>query len=149
MYRELWNASIVLLLLGGLFAAAGGVFRLLAQKKEPYSAHAEARVVEIVPVPWKGASSLPEFHNRLSAVFEFYADGRPVKVTDASDTYPCPYRLNERVKLCYNPENPQEYRIEKKDKWQILALHCRILSMLLVLGGCTLFLLYAGRVGRG
>lgn len=149
MYRELWNASIVLLILGGVAAAAGVCFRYYAAKLAPYRGFAEARVIAVKAVPRQGEASFSEYRNRLAAVFEFYADGRPVKVVDPTDQYPCPYRIGDRVQICYNPDNPSEYRIVRRNKWAALGTYCSLLSIVLVLTGCTLFLVYAGRIRLG
>lgn len=145
MFDELWSFSIVLMLLGVAAAGCSLWFQYLGNRKEPYHGHAEARVVEIAVVPREGKDSFSEYHNRLAAVFEFYADGRPVKVTDDSAVYPCPYHLNDRVQICYDPEDPQRYRIIRKNHWSGAAGRCRTLAVLCLLGGCSLFLLYAGR----
>lgn len=147
MSHELWNASIILILLGGVAAAASVLLRMVSHRGLPYREQAEARVVDIVAVPREGESSLSEYHNRLAAVFEFYADGRPVKVTDPADTYPCPYHLNDRVWLSYDPEHPEHFQIFRRNKWQILSFQCKVLGTLLVLGGCAIFLFYAIRAG--
>ena len=113
----------------------------------PYPSRAEARVVDIVAVPREGEAALSEYHNRLAAVFEFYADGRPVKVIDETETYPCPYRKNERVQICYDPDDPKRHEVIKKDKWKMLSKRLNRLGILLVLAGCGLFLFYARSVG--
>lgn len=147
MYHELWNASIALLLLGGLCFLAGQICNACSHRYLRYPARAEARVVDIVAVPREGEAALSEYHNRLAAVFEFYADGRPVKVTDAAETYPCPYRRGERVQLCYDPNDPKRHEVIKKDKWKMRSGRLNRLGSLLVLAGCGLFLFYAFSVG--
>lgn len=114
MYHELWNASIVLLILGGLCFLAAQICNACSYRYLRYPSRAEARVIDIVAVPREGDAALSEYHNRLAAVFEFYADGRPIKVTDATETYPCPYRKNERVQICYDPNDPKRHEVIKK-----------------------------------
>ena len=120
MYHELWNASIVFLILGGLCFLAAQICNACSYRYLRYPSRAEARVIDIVAVPREGNAALSEYHNRLAAVFEFYADGRPIKVIDATETYPCPYRKNERVQICYDPNDPKRHEVIKKDKWKIL-----------------------------
>ena len=88
MYHELWNASIVFLILGGLCFLAAQICNACSYRYLRYPSRAEARVIDIVAVPREGNAALSEYHNRLAAVFEFYADGRPIKVIDATETYP-------------------------------------------------------------
>ena len=147
MYHELWNASIVLFVLGGLCVLIAQICNACSYRYLRYPARAEARVVDIVAVPREGGAALSEYHNRLAAVFEFYADGRPVKVIDATETYPCPYRKNERVQICYDPNDPKCHEVIKKDKWKMLSKRIGRLGILLVLAGCGLFLFYAFSVG--
>lgn len=149
MYHELWMASIILMILGTGALVASALFGRRARRKRPYQKCAEARVVEIVGVPREG-NHLPRtgFQNRLAAVLEFYADGRPVKVTDPSDRYPCPYRLNESVPICYNPADPQQFQIIRKNRYDYLAPAANAIGMLLLVAGVVLFLVYATRAAR-
>ncbi len=146
MYHELWTASCVLLILGLLCLAAGMGLKYWIQQKQPYERIAEARVVDIVSCPRSRETSFPEFSNRQVALFEFYADGRPVKVADTADTYPCKYRMNQMVRLCYNPDNPQQFVIVEKSRTKAAAAAVRALGIIGVLSGCVLFLLYASRI---
>ena len=114
MYHELWNASIVFLILGGLCFLAAQICNACSYRYLRYPSRTEARVIDIVAVPREGNAALSEYHNRLAAVFEFYADGRPIKVIDATETYPCPYRKNERVQICYDPNDPKRHEVIKR-----------------------------------
>ena len=67
---------------------------------------------------------------------------------DATETYPCPYRKNERVQICYDPNDPKRHEVIKKDKWKILSKQLNHLGILLLLTGCGLFLFYARSVGE-
>lgn len=145
MYHEFWTASLVLFALGLLLAVLYLVVKLYGARNAYYPAQAEARVVDFVIVPRTGQAALSEFRNRQAAVFEFFADGKPVKVTDTSDRYPCPYRLNQRVRVCYDPAAPQNYRVIPPTPRRFLPPLLGALSVLCVVGGCVLFLMYAER----
>lgn len=146
MYNEMWTASCILLVFGAVFAGAGTLLKYYSLRGERYTGRAEARVVDIVMEPRTGKSSLSEFRNSQVAVFEFFADGKLVKVKDRLDTYPSPYYINQKVEICYNQNNPQEYQILKKNRWKQLAGCMNVLSIVSILAGCVLFLLYAARV---
>lgn len=146
MYNELWSISCVLFLLGFLFMAVGSIWRFLLQQDETFQGSAEARVVDIRTEPRTGEASLSEFRNRQAAVFEFYAGGRPVKVTDPSDAYPCPYRLNQRIRIRYDLQNPEHFYVEEKNRKKQLAGAAHTLGVGCIAGGCVLFFLYAGGV---
>lgn len=145
MYHDLWVASCLVLILGVVFAAAGGVLKYLSRRNETYKGHAEARVVDILPERRVGPASLSEFHSRQVAVFEFFAGGKPVKVRDTADTYPCPYTMNQRIRICYNPEDPREYAVETADRRERLGSVLNLLGVAAILAGCILFWIYAVR----
>lgn len=138
--------SIVCFVLGFLSCGAGLFWQLYFKKNEKYRGHAEARVVDIVTEPRRGQASLSEFHNRQAAVFEFYAGGKPIKVKDPADTYPCPYNRNERVRINYDPDAPEQFEIEERNRWREVASVIEILGVVCIAVGCILFLMYAGRV---
>lgn len=146
MYHDFWVASCVVLILGAVCTAAGTVLKYLSRRDKEYGGHAEARVVEIRAERRTGAASLSEFRNRQVAVFEFFAGGKPVKVRDTADTYPCPYFMNQRIRICYNPDNPQEYVVETGDGRAKLGNFLSSLGVAAVLAGCILFLMYAARI---
>lgn len=146
MYRDFWTASCIVLVLGVFSAVAGAVLKYLSRKDEVYTGHAEARVVEILAERRTGAAAQSEFRNRQVAVFEFFAGGKPVKVRDTADTYPCPYFLNQRIRICYNPDNPEEYIVENRDGRGRLGSILSSLGVAEVFAGCILFLLYAVRI---
>lgn len=145
MSGELWNASCVLFVLGAICAIAGIVLKYYGEKQEKFRGRAEARVVDIVTEPRTGASSLSEFRNRQAAVFEYYAGGKLIKVKDPSVTYPCPYQLHQKVKICYDPANPKNYCIAGRNWWRRAGTCLYVSGIVAALLGCTLFLIYASR----
>ena len=54
MYHELWNASIVFLILGGLCFLAAQICNACSYRYLRYPSRAEARVIDIVAVPREG-----------------------------------------------------------------------------------------------
>lgn len=146
MYHEFWTASLVLFVLGLLLALLYLAAKIYGARKAEYPAQTEARVVDFVLVPRTGQAALSEFRNRQAAVFEFFADGKPVKVTDTSDISPSPYRLHQRVRICYDPAAPQNYRILTPNPRRLLPTILGAMSLLCVVAGCVLFLMYAERV---
>ncbi len=146
MYNALWTISCVVFVLGFICGAAGLFLKYYSQKNENYKGHAEARVVDIIAEPRKGAASLSEFRNRQVAVFEFYAGGRLIKVKDPADTYPCPYHLNQRIRINYDIDEPEHFYIEGKNPWKHLASAVSMLGVACIVAGCVLFLMYAARI---
>lgn len=141
-----WISSLILLVLGGCFAIVAVIMKQYGKRGERNLKHTEARVVDIVAEPRTGDFALSEFKNRQAAVFEFYAEGKLFKVTDKKDTYPCPYYLNQRVKIRYNPENPEEFSVVYTSKWDRASYGMNYLSIICVLFGCLFFLMHAARV---
>ncbi|MFR8547697.1 MAG: DUF3592 domain-containing protein [Lachnospiraceae bacterium] len=146
MYDSLWGVSCLLFVMGFVSALMGVILKYISGRKDPYARRVQAEVVDIITRPRSADAPQTEFRNNQVAVFEFFADGRPVKVKDTADTYPCPYRMHQRVTLCYNPARPEQFRIASRDKRKLIAELFGISGVVLILAGCALFLLYAARV---
>ncbi|MCD8022246.1 MAG: hypothetical protein LUF30_04490 [Lachnospiraceae bacterium] len=139
-----WVQAVVLIIIGILVYLAGLVLKLRNDSRRPYAGYAEAKVVDIVPIERERYAPYA-FRNRQCAVFEFFADGKLVKVTDQADTYPCPYHMNQYIRLCYDPDDPQKFRIIRKEWLLYGSIALKALGVLLFLGGVLLFLIYARR----
>lgn len=146
MYNDLWIVSCVLLVLGALCAAAGTAFKYYGMREDDYPGHAEAEVVDIIPVARTDRSVFSEFSNRQAAVFQFYADGKLRKVVDTSEVYPCPYKLNQRVKICYDPADPERYSIPVTNKWKRMGSILSTAGPAALCAGCLLYLFYASGI---
>lgn len=143
---NLWMAGCILMVLGAACAVIGMLLNYYGEQQEIYPGRAEARVVEILTEPRSGAAALSEFRHCQAAVFEFYAAGKLVRVKEVSDTYPCRYVLHQKVKLCYNPLNPTQYRILKRNDWKMAGKLAYAGGIAMLLLGGALFLLYAARI---
>lgn len=146
MASEFWTASCILMVLGVALAAIGTLLKYYGEQQERYPGRAEARVVDIVTEPRTGDASLSEFRNRQVAVFEFYAGGKLIKVTDPADTYPCPYFLHQKVKICYDPVKPEHFQLIGKNSWRLSGRCVHLLGILDMAAGCILFLMHAARI---
>lgn len=146
MLDSWWIGSIILLTFGALFAAAAAVLKAYSLRDTRGGKITEARVVDIVAEPRTGEAALSEFRNRQAAVFEFYAEGKLVKVMDKTDKYPCPYYMNQRLKICYDPSNPEVFSVVQVNKWSRVAFGMNYLSIVCILLGCLFFLMHASRV---
>ncbi|MCC8102162.1 MAG: DUF3592 domain-containing protein [Clostridiales bacterium] len=144
MGNSLWIGGIVFIILGLLAEVAAVILKALNATKRPYAGYAEAKVVDIIPVE-RDRYAQARFRNRQAAVFEFFADGKLIKIVDTEDTYPCPYQINQRVRLSYDPEEPEKYCVIGKEQMYILAVMLNVLGVILILAGCLLFLRYAMR----
>lgn len=146
MLNNWWIGSCILLLFGLLFAAVSLIMKYLGSRETRHLRVTEAKVVDIVAEPRTGSAAYSEFRNRQAAVFEFYADGKLIKLKDKSDTYPCPYYIGQRLKICYDPANPQDFSIVQVNKWNRAAFAMNYLSVVCFVLGCILFLMHASRV---
>jgi len=142
--NRLWIEGIVFIILGLIAEIAGSILKVLNATKRPYIGYAEAKVVDIIPVE-RDRYAQARFRNRQAAVFEFFADGKLIKIVDREDIYPCPYRINQRVCLSYDPEEPQNYCIIGKEQMHILAVALNAIGVFFILLGCLLFVRYAMR----
>lgn len=145
MYNTMWNISCLLIVAGFICTLAGEAVKLLYRRDGSYTGRAQAKVVDIVAKPRSAEASLSEFRNNQVAVFEFFANGRPVKVNDTADTYPCPYRMNQNVTVCYDPARPERFYIASHDKKSVIARTLGVCGVVLILAGGALFLMYAAR----
>lgn len=146
MSIDFWSMSCAAMVLGIVLAVAAAVLKYIGQSKEPYSGHAEARVVDIVTEPRNGTYSLSQFHNRQAAVFEFFADGKLVKVKDKNEVYPTPYRMNQKIRILYNPDDPQEFCVAEQNRWSRASKIANAAAVCFAVFGCICFLMHAGRV---
>lgn len=146
MQNNWWIGSCILLVLGLLFAIASVILKYFSNRETQHLKITEARVVDIVAEPRQGSAAYSEFRNRQAAVFEFFADGKLIKCKDKSDTYPCPYYIGQRLKLSYDPKNPEECSVVQVNKWSRVAFGMNYLSVVCFVMGCILFLMYASRV---
>lgn len=146
MSTDLWVASCIVLVFGLIATVAGVILKSYSAAARPYEGYAEAKVVDLVHEK-RDINALSEFRNRQAAVFEFYANGKLIKVTDSSDSYPCAYRRGQRVRLSYNPEDPTEYRVLGFEPRRFAAMAFSIAGIAMIIFGCVLFLLYATRFG--
>ncbi|MCD7762011.1 MAG: DUF3592 domain-containing protein [Lachnospiraceae bacterium] len=144
MSDSLWIKGVICIILGLAADIAGLVLKFYSAQKRPYAGYADAKVVEIIPVE-RDRNAEAYFRNRQAAVFEFFADGKLIKLVDQEDAYPCPYELGQRIQLCYDPDDPEKYVVlhENKEHFQTIALNS--LGVLLIVAGVLLFLRYAMR----
>ena len=135
-----------MLIAGVLMTAAGVCLKYYGEQTEPLKGRAEARVVDIITIPRTGEATLSEFRNRQAAVFEFYAGGKLIKVTDPADTYPCHYQMHQKVNISYEPADPKEFRILEKNRWVNAGRLIYVCGILFLCFGGAFFLMHAGRV---
>lgn len=145
MWDNLWVFSCVILLLGAVFAIVGMVLRYRWEQDEIYQGRAEAKVVEIRTEPYVPEHSLPQFRNRQIAVFQFIVGGNVITVDDNSDAFPCPYELNQKVKICYNKKNPEQYRLFSANFHAVFSRVVYDAGIAFICTGVALFFVYAVR----
>ncbi|MCD7746228.1 MAG: DUF3592 domain-containing protein [Lachnospiraceae bacterium] len=144
MTSDLWIKGVVFIILGLIACIAGVVMKLYAATRRPYPGYAEARVVDIISVE-RDRYAESRFRNRQAAVFEFYANGKLIKIVDREDSYPCPYHLYQKVRLCYDPADPEQYRVITAERERTLSVVLNAVGIVLILIGVLIFILYASR----
>lgn len=146
MNIDFWTASCTCFILAAVFAVVSAVSRYFGKNNRAWHAFAEGRVVHIETEPADTLANRTEFHDRQYALIEFYAGGHLVKVRGPVSAYPCPYHIGQKLYLCYNPDDPNQYQIVTDRKWQVIAHIAYGVSIGLVAFGCILFLMFAARV---
>ncbi|MCC8137479.1 MAG: DUF3592 domain-containing protein [Clostridiales bacterium] len=144
MSDSLWIKGVICIVLGLAAYIAGLILKLYSTQKRPYAGCADARVVDIIPVE-RDRNAEAQFRNRQAAVFEFFADGKLIKLVDKEDAYPCPYELGQHLRLCYDPGNPEEYTILRESKQYYQGIALNVLGVVLIVAGVLMFLRYALR----
>ncbi len=144
MSNELWIAGAVLVVIGLAIAIAGTILNTYNRTSSYYEEETEGKVVEIISLE-RDPNEEAEFRNRQAAVFEFYANGKLMKVVDKEGTYPCPYELNQKVRISYDPEYPVRFHVIHAERRRYLPIILNSAGVLFILGGILLFLRYAVR----
>ncbi len=135
----------MLIVIGLLTVVAGIVLNTYnTVASRPYQGVTEAKVVEILSME-RDPNEAAEFRSMQAAVFEFYADGKLMKVVDKSAPYPCPYELNQRVTICYDPDYPVMFKVIHRENRRIFSIVLNIMGVILLLIGVFIFLRYAVR----
>lgn len=146
MSIDFWSMSCGLAVIGILCAIAAEVMRQIAKRKECYHGYAEARVVAFITEPRNDTYVFSQFHNRQAAVFEFIVDGKLIKGTDPSEVYPSPYRINQKVKVLYDPKDPQKFCAAAQNSWRLAASAMKLAAVALIVFAVFCFLMYAARI---
>ncbi|MCD8105247.1 MAG: DUF3592 domain-containing protein [Lachnospiraceae bacterium] len=144
MPGNLWMRGTVLVILGLIADVAGLIVKIYSAYIRPYEGYSEAEVVDIISME-RDRNAESRYRNRQVAVFQFFADGKLVKIVDREDAYPCPYELGQRVRLCYDPENPEKYVVLHGEKMRYRAIALNAVGAILILAGVLMFLAYAMR----
>lgn len=145
MNHGYWIASCILLAFGALGMTGGAIWRALQERKDANLRFTVARVVEIINEPGMRKAVQSQFCNADIAVFEYYADGKLIKVRDKKETYPCPYQLNQSFKICYYPDKPEEFMFVERDTRKIMAVLLERAGIGFIILGCILFFIYVKR----
>ncbi len=144
MSNSLWIKGVICIIFGLAVDIFGLVLKIYDERRRPYDGYTDARVVDIISVERERYAEA-RYRNRQAAVFEFFSDGKLIKLVDKEDIYPCPYRLGQHIHLCYDPDDPQNYIVISKDKQHWRAVGLNVTGMILVLAGVMMFLVYAQR----
>lgn len=145
MDNNLWAASFACFILAAALAAASAICRHMEKVRRTYAEKTRGRVVHIITEPADVGKNRTEFHDRQYAVIEFFAKGRLTEVRSQATVYPCPYYVGQELKICYDPEKPEQYQILTDRKWEILSALSYGFSFVMIAAGCVLFLMFAGR----
>ncbi|MCD7882456.1 MAG: DUF3592 domain-containing protein [Lachnospiraceae bacterium] len=144
MSGNLWIKGAVLVVLGLIADIAGLIVKTYSAYRRPYEGYTEAKVVDIISVE-RDRNAESRYRNRQAAVFQYFAEGKLVKVVDSEDAYPCPYKLGQRVRLCYDSENPEKYKVLREEKMRYRSIALNVIGVILIMAGVLMFLAYAMR----
>ena len=140
--------SAVCLGLGALLLAGGNFGEYYRHSNEHYKGRALATVVEIIADKPDAEGIAAGIHSYYYPVFAYYAAGRLIKVRFAQGGYPCPYKQNEQVKICYDKNNPEKFVTAAPKNLKKASKTGYYLGITMLIGGVAFFLIYATRFFR-
>lgn len=146
MSVDFWSMSCIAVVCGSLLAVTAQILQYIAKSKEQYLGHAEGRVVGFITEPRNDTYAFSQFHNRQAAVFEFFADGKLIKGKDPGEVYPSPYQINQKLKILYDPSDPQKFCVADRNPWMLAAKLAKAAAICLIVAACAFFLMYAARL---
>ena len=136
------TAGLAVLLGGGYWMHRNHLDEFLAKR-----AVAEGQVIENREEHWSEANSVRS-HTSYRAIVRFTDQrGQDFTYSDAIAFNPASFYVGERVKVFYDPLNPQHAMIDRGEKNYVIPLVCVTFGGLMVIGGLQ-GLLKTGLGGR-
>ena len=123
-------------LLGGLIA---GVYE---RKKNPMHAYADAKVVDLL---LRKADTQGPYMNHYYPVLEYYADGNLYKQVWPEGSYPSAWHVGQTVRICYRPDDPDDYTICRDVKKGRLPVYLSTAGMIFLGAAALVFIRFAVR----
>lgn len=135
----------ILIILGMLGMAAGILLQSYRRYKEPYKGRATAAVMEIVPGPPDSKGKASGVHDYFYAVFVYYAGSRLIKKRFPKGGNPCPFYLNQQVRIYYKLEDPELFKLAEPGPQKKIEQLLYAAGAALVVLGIFSYLFYAAR----
>ena len=116
------EARLIIFFVIGLFVCYLGYYQLQeTQQLLDSGVKTTATVVDLV----KRAKGTDDTHHKYSAVFRYKTQaGSAHRVTSSYASYPAPYDIGEEVEIIYNPNDPEDYKVDSfwgLYRWVIFA----------------------------
>ena len=144
MDKGFWTASLFLLLLGLACIAAGVILTLVLAERSALKGHTVARVVDLQLREDPHAGN-KQFRHCFYPVLEYYADGKLYKQVYPKGSYPSVWKVNQAVKLDYDPEDPNIYALSDQSMRKRLPAVLSAAGILMVVTASMFFLRFATR----
>lgn len=140
--------SAVCFILGTVLLAGGNFGEYYRHSNERYKGRALATVIEVIADKPDAAGVAAGIHTYYYPVFAYYAAGRLIKVRYTQGGYPCPYKMNEQVKICYDVHSPEKFVLAEPQNLKKVSKTGYYLGIILLVAGVAFFLIYATRFFR-
>ena len=144
MNKGLWTASLFLLVIGLGCIVARLVLQMIFSERAQLKGHTTARVVDL-QLREDPAAGNRQFRHCFYPVFEYYAGGRLYKQVYPVGSYPSRWKVNDEIRLDYDPEDPNIYELSTWSMQRILPPALSVFGVILVLTACVIFLRFATR----
>ena len=139
------TASMIFIIIGAVCVIAGRLWDYRIESGEFYLGRSEGVVTEIVPGEPDGEGLQAGIHDYYYPVICYYANGRLYRERYFQGSNPCPYRINDRLELCYDDREPTHFRIREKGRNRIISRTVYYLGFLFCCMGGIFFLMFATR----
>jgi len=143
MNLSLWNFSLVLICIGLICLAGGLALSWLNRTRQPLDGVTTARVVDLVLREDGEQNGI--YRNRYHAVLEYYVNGLLYKKELESGSYPSRYHVSQNVPICYDPSDPERFRVIPQDRYGPWSALLYTLGVILVVAGVFLLIRFAHR----
>lgn len=142
MSNVIWGISGFLLITGILSIGAGVLSQRILKKKEEYQGNAVGTVIDIVMDEADEEGKGRGIREYFYPILGYYAHGKLQKSRYKVGSYPCKYKLNDKINIKFKEDSPEEFIVAVKDRANKLSSILYIVGIILCIIAEILFVVY-------